>query len=100
MYVGDFPPLYVMTRTGPLGLWDGRLPPEGEADPGAWVRSRAESVYDLAMVLRGIPVTFTNASEFEDELMELAGRRVDILGEWIGTQYLIHEIELAGPPRR
>lgn len=100
MYVGDFPAPYVMTRTGPLGLRDGRVPPEGEADPGAWVLSRAESVYDLAIVLRGIPVTFTNTSEFEDELMQLAGRRVDILGEWIGTQYLIHEIALAGPPRR
>ena len=100
MYVGDFPPPYVMTRTGPLGLRDGRVAPEGEADPGAWVRSRAESVYDLAMVLRGIPVTFTNTADFEDELMDLAGRRVDVLGEWLGTQYLIHEIALAGPPRR
>ena len=100
MYVGDVPPPYVMTRTGPLGLSDGRVPPEDAADPGAWVRSRAGSVDDLAMVLRGIPVGFSNAAEFEDELLQLAGQRVDVLGEWVGEEYRIHEIALAGPPRR
>jgi len=100
MYVGDEPPPYVMTRTGPLGLIDGRVAPEDAADPGEWVRSRADTVDDLAMVLRGIPVGFSNADEFEDELMELAGRRVDVLGEWVGERYRIHEIALAGPPRR
>ncbi len=100
MYVGDEPAPYVMTRTGPLGLRTGEVAPEDVADPGEWVRSQVDSLEDIAIVLRGIPVGFTNASDFEEELMELAGRRVDILGEWVGERYQIHEIALAGPPRR
>jgi len=71
------------------------------ADPGEWVRSRAESVEDLVLVLRGgIPVSFTNASDFAAELMMYAGQRIDVTGEWIGDRYQIHDVALAGPPRR
>lgn len=92
MYGGDEPAQYVATRTGVLGNRDGEVPPEGEADPGAWMRSRVDSAEDVALVLRGIPVLFVNAEEFADELMSLVGRRVDVTGEWVGERYRIHEI--------
>jgi len=101
MFGGDDPARYVMTRTGPLGHRTELLPPEDVADPGEWVRSRAQSVEDLVLVLRGgIPVSFTNAPDFADELMMYAGQRIDVTGEWIGDRYQIHDVALAGPPRR
>ncbi len=94
MYGGDEPERYVATRSGVLGHRVHLLPPEGEPDPAAWVRERVESVADIALVLRGIPVSFENPEEFEAQLMAYAGRRVDVVGEWVGERYRIHGIEL------
>lgn len=100
MFGGDRAAIYVATRTGPLGHSTELLPPEGTADPGEWVRSRLESVDDIALVLRGIPVLFVNASDFEDELIQFAGQTVDVTGEWVSERYRIHEIALAEPDGR
>ncbi len=94
MYGGDAPARYVATRTGSLGHVTKLLPPDGEANPGEWVRSRLESIDDVALVLRGIPVSFVNPDEFEQQLRVFAGQRVAVTGEWVGVRYRIHEIEL------
>lgn len=93
MYAGDMPAEYVATRSGVLGHRVHLSPPEGEADPGDWVRSRMESVEDFALVLRGIPISFANAEAFESELTALAGQRVRVTGAWVGERYRIDEIE-------
>ena len=93
MYAGDEPAEYVATRTGMLGHRVHLLPPEGEADPGGWVRSRIGAVEDFALILRGIPVSFANPAAFEAELAALAGRRVRVTGAWVGERYRIDEIE-------
>ena len=93
MYAGDMPAEYVATRTGVLGHRVHLSPPEGDPDPGAWVRSRVESVEDFALILRGIPVSFMNPEEFESELSALAGREVRVTGIWVGERYRIDEIE-------
>lgn len=43
-YGGDEPAQYTATRTGVLGLRTDLLPPENEADPVGWVRSRVTSL--------------------------------------------------------
>ncbi len=93
MYAGDIPAEYVATRMGMLGHRVHLSPPEGDADPGGWVRNRMESVEDFALILRGIPVSFTNAEAFESELTALAGQRVRVTGAWAGERYRIDEIE-------
>ncbi len=93
MYAGDTPAEYVATRTGVLGHRVHLSPPEGDPDPGGWVRSRVESVEDFALILRGIPVSFMNPEEFESELAALAGREVRVTGVWVGERYRIDEIE-------
>ena len=95
MYGGDEPEQYVATRSGFLGHRTYLAPPRDEADPVGWVRSRIDSVEDVALILRGIPVRFTNAPDFESQLTAYAGRRVDVTGEWVGERYRIHEIALA-----
>ena len=97
MYAGDAPAEYVATRTGMLGHRVDLLPPEGEADPGTWVRSRIGAVEDFALILRGIPVSFANPAEFEAELAALAGRRVRVTGAWVGERYRIDGIEADSP---
>lgn len=97
MYAGDAPAEYVATRTGMLGHRVHLLPPEGEADPGGWVRSRIGAVEDFALILRGIPVSFANPAAFEAELAALAGQRVRVTGAWIGERYRIDEIEADSP---
>ena len=94
MYFGDEPAEYVATRTGLLGHRTELAPPEDEADPAEWVRSRIETVNDFALILRGIPVSFANPEAFESELRAYAGRRVSVLGAWIGETYRIDEIGL------
>jgi hypothetical protein len=94
MYFGDQPAEYVATRTGLLGHRTELAPPEDEADPAEWVRSRVETVNDFALILRGIPVSFANPEAFESELRAYAGRRVSVLGAWIGETYRIDEIRL------
>ena len=93
MYAGDVPAEYVATRTGMLGHRVHLLPPEEEANPGGWVRSRIGTVEDFALILRGIPVSFANPEAFEAELAALAGRRVRVTGAWVGERYRIDEIE-------
>ena len=93
MYAGDTPAEYVATRTGVLGHRVHLSPPEGDPDPGGWVRSRVESVEDFALILRGIPVPFTNAEAFGSELTAHAGQQVRVTGAWVGERYRIDEIE-------
>ncbi len=100
MYAGDTPEEYVSTRTGMLGHRTRLEPPEDETDPGDWVRSRVQSVDDYALILRGIPVSFTNPEEHERQLTELAGRRVSVTGAWIGARYRIDAIEAASEDTR
>lgn len=95
LYTGDEPESWVTTRTGVLGHRTDLAPPDDSADPHEWVRSRAESLDDLALVLRGVPVSFANARDFEEELWRLAGRRVSVVGAWDGEKLRIDEIAAA-----
>ncbi|MDX1568076.1 MAG: hypothetical protein R3223_09775 [Longimicrobiales bacterium] len=95
LYTGDEPESWVTTRTGVLGHRSELAPPDDAADPNGWVRSRAESLDDLVLVLRGVPVSFANAEAFEDDLWRLAGRRVDIVGAWEGERLRIDEVSAA-----
>ena len=100
MYVGDEPEVFHSTRTAVLGHRTSLAPPRDEPDPVGWVRSRIESVEDLAFIVRGHPVSFDNAMEFEDELLAYAGRRVTITGVWVGERIQIEEIVLASDEGR
>jgi len=95
MFVGDEPEVFVSTRTAVLGHRVSLAPPDDEPDPVAWVRSRVNSVDDIALIVRGHAVSFTNADEYEDELMAYAGRRVAVTGMWIGERINIEAISLA-----
>lgn len=95
LYTGDDPESWVTTRTGVLGHRTELGPPEDVADPRGWVRSRAESLDDLALILRGVPVSFANAEAYEDVLWSLAGRRVEVVGAWDGERLRIDEIREA-----
>ena len=95
MFAGDVPEEFHTVRVAILGLRTGLVPPEGEPDPGGWLRSRIESAEDLALIVRGTPVPFTNTADFAEPLLAYAGQRVSINGVWVGERLRIETIELA-----
>ena len=95
MFVGDEPEDFHSTRTAILGHRTDLAPPRDEPDPARWVKRRIDSVQDLALIVRGHAVSFTNWADFEEDLLAYAGRRVSITGLWIGERILIEEITLA-----
>lgn len=95
LYSGDEPEDWVTTRTGILGHRTELAPPEDETDPKRWVESRIDSPDDLALIVRGHAVPFTNAEQFEDELLSYAGQRVDVRVRWIGERLRIEGIDPA-----
>ena len=100
LYVGDEPAEFRTTRSGMLGHSSGLVPPADEADPRAWMRSRIGSVEDLALIAGNrvrVPVQFTNARDFERQLLELAGTRVTLRATWVGERLRIEAIEPATP---
>jgi hypothetical protein len=100
MYVGDESDEFETTRTGWLGDRTGQLPPEGEPDRGGWMRSRIASVDDLALLAGNrvrVPVQFTNAREFESQLLALAGTRVTLTATWVGERLRLESIEPVAP---
>jgi hypothetical protein len=100
MYVGDEPVEFRTTRSGLLGHSSGLTPPAEETDPRAWMRSRIGSVEDLALIAGNrirVAVQFANASDFERQLLELAGTRVTVVAKWVGERLLIETIEPATP---
>ena len=99
-YVGDEPEEFRTTRPGVLGHRTLLDPPTDEADPGAWVRSRIDSIGDLALVVgrrAKVAIGFTNADEFEAELLRLAGGPVTVVGVWEGERIRIESVEQASP---
>jgi len=100
MYVGDEGSEFHTVRTGFLGDRTGQLPPEGEPDRAGWMRSRIASVDDLALLAGNrvrVPVQFTNAREFESQLLALAGSRVTLRATWVGERLRLESIEAAAP---
>ena len=95
MYAGDEPEEFHTTRVAILGHRAGSAPPDSEPDPAGWLRSRIDSTEDLALIIRGTPVPFTNAADFEEVLLAYAGRRVSVTGVWVGERLRIDAIELA-----
>jgi hypothetical protein len=95
MFAGDEPEEFHTVRVAILGLRTGLTPPDDEPDPGGWLRSRIDSTEDLALIVRGTPVPFTNAADFEEALLAYAGRRVSVSGIWVGARLRIDAIELA-----
>jgi hypothetical protein len=99
-YVGDVPAEFHTTRPGVLGHRTLLEPPAEERDPGAWVRSRIDSVDDLALIVgrrAKVAVPFTNADQFSEELLSLAGRPVTVVGVWVGEGLRIESIEPDAP---
>lgn len=95
MFAGDVPEEFHTVRVAILGLRTGIVPPDDEPDPGGWLKSRFDSTEDLALIVRGTPVPFTNAADFEEALLAYAGRRVSVSGIWVGERFRIDAIELA-----
>ncbi len=95
MFAGDVPEEFHTVRVAILGLRTGIVPPDDEPDPGGWLRSRFDSTEDLALIVRGTPVPFTNAADFEEALLAYAGQRVSVSGIWVGERLRIDAIELA-----
>ena len=100
MYAGDQGADFHTQRSGVIGLASGEMPPQGEPDPAAWVRSRIASVEDLALLAGNrvrVPVQFTNARDFERQLLDVAGRRANIQAVWVGERLRLESIEPAAP---
>ncbi len=95
MFAGDEPQPFHTTRTALLGHRTRLAPPPNEIDPAAWVSSRVDSVQDLALIVRGHPVAFTNAIDFEEDLLAYAGQRVRVTGVWVGERIRIEVLTLA-----
>ena len=95
MYVGDVSEEFETTRPGFLGLSSGAEPPTG-VDPASWIRRQISSVDDLALIVGNrarVPVAFTNAREFQDELLANLGRDVSMLAVWVGDRLQIRSID-------
>jgi hypothetical protein len=100
MYIGDEPAEFHTIRPGILGNSSGLVPPNDEPDPRGWMRSRIASVDDVALVVGNrvrVPVQFTNARDFERQLLELAGTRVTVRATWVGERLELESIEAATP---
>jgi hypothetical protein len=100
MYVGDEGAEFHTVRSGWLGDRNGQLPPEGEPDRAGWMRSRIASVEDLALLAGNrvrVPVQFTNARDFERQLLALAGTRVTLRATWVGERLRLESVEPATP---
>ena len=67
------------------------------ADLGA---EAADSVEDLALIVRGHAVSFTNALDFGEDLLAYAGQRVRVTGVWVGEQIQIEVLAPARPGSR
>ena len=99
-YAGDDPEAFRTTRPGVLGHRTLLEPPSDEADPGAWVRSRIDSIGDVALVVgrrAKVAIAFANATDFEDELLRYAGEPVTVVGVWVGERLRIETIEPGTP---
>ena len=110
LYVGE-PQAFYTTRPGVIGHRTEFAPPEDAADPVAWVMQRVQSPEDLALIVTRftgqavaavsssgrLAIEFTNAAEFEEELLGYAGQRVQLKGTWRGDKIEIDTIELAPP---
>ncbi len=95
-YVGDQAEEFRTTRPGVIGHRTLLEPPASEADPARWVRSRIESVEDLALIVgrrAKVAIPFTNAEQFAEELLRHAGQPVTIVGVWVGEGLQIERIE-------
>jgi len=95
MYVGDVSEEFQTTRPGVIGLSSGIEPPTG-VNPTSWVREQISSVDDLALIVGSrarVPVAFTNAREFKDELLANVGRNVSMLAVWVSDQLQILSID-------
>jgi hypothetical protein len=100
LYVGDQPAEFETVRSGWLGDRNAQVPPEGEPDPAGWMRARIGSVDDLALLAGNrvrVPVLFTNARDFERQLLALAGSRVTLTATWVGERLRLKSIERATP---
>ena len=98
--MGDEPEEFRATRPGVVGHRELLEPPEGVPDPAGWVTSRISSVEDLALIVgrrAKVAIPFTNARDFEAELMRHAGRAVVVVGVWVGDGMRIESIEPASP---
>ncbi|HUF77200.1 MAG TPA: hypothetical protein VMM35_13020 [Longimicrobiales bacterium] len=99
-YVGDEADPFRTTRPGVLGHRTLLEPPAQEPDPAGWVRSRIESVDDLALVVgrrAKVAIPFTNAREHEAVLLRWAGQPVTVVGVWVGEAIRIEAIEPGTP---
>lgn len=100
MYIGDEPAEFHTIRPGILGHSSGLVPPNDEPDPRAWMRSRIGSVDDIALVVGNrvqVPVQFTNARDFERQLLDLVGARVTVRATWVGERLELESIEAETP---
>jgi hypothetical protein len=100
MYVGDEAAEFHTVRSGFLGDRNGQLPPEGEPDRAGWMRSHITSVEDLALLAGNrvrVPVQFTNARDFEGQLLSLAGSRVTLHATWVGERLRLESVEASAP---
>ena len=100
------PKPFYTTRRGVIGHRTAFVPPEDEADPVAWVKSRIDSAEDLALfVMDGYirydtsPIEFVNVSDFEAELLSHAGKWVLLSGTWVRDKIEIDKIEPSEPPQ-
>jgi hypothetical protein len=99
-YVGDEPDPFQTTRAGVIGHRTLLEPPPEEPDPAGWVRSRVESVGDLALVVgrrAKVAIRFTNAEAFADDLLRHASQPVTVVGVWVGERLRIERLEPGTP---
>jgi hypothetical protein len=99
-YVGDEAAEFRTTRPGILGHRTLLDPPRDVPDPAAWVKSRIESVHDIALIVgrrAKVAVQFTNAADHADALLRYAGKPVTVVGAWVGEAIRIETIEPDAP---
>ena len=79
---GDVPEVLRKTWNGVIGHRTEGPPPGDAADPVAWLKQRVKRADDVVLWQRRVAVSFTNAEQYQQALIEHAGKPVVIEGAW------------------
>jgi hypothetical protein len=95
---GDVPEVLRKTWSGVIGHRTEGPPPADAADAVAWLKQRVKSADDVVLWQRRVAVGFVNAENYQQQLIDLAGKPVVVDGAWRTDRIEIAGVALVKKP--